>query len=104
MDRFISEQRRRLTRPTLRRASGFTLIELMVACAVAMLVLGSVAVIFAGTSSGRMEVERSGRLTENAAYAIELLSEDVRVAGYYAETRQSGVVWQVPNPCLTAIG
>jgi type IV pilus assembly protein PilW len=69
-----------------------------------MLVLGSVAMMFSGTSAGRLDVERSGRLTENAAYAIELLSEDLRVAGYFAETRQTGVTWQVPNPCLTAIG
>jgi type IV pilus assembly protein PilW len=83
---------------------GFTLVELLVACAVAMLVIGTLAVAFGGTSSGRLDVERTGRLTENAAFAVELLSEDIRVAGYFGETKQVGVSWQVPDPCNTAIG
>jgi type IV pilus assembly protein PilW len=86
-----------------RAARGFTLVELLVACAVAMLVLGSVAMMFGGTSSGRLEVERAGRLTGNAAFAVELLSDDIRVAGYFAETGRAGVAWQAPDPCNTAI-
>ena len=95
----------RKARPVSRRrdAGGFTLVELLVACAVALLVLGSVAMMFAGTSGGRLDVERTGRLTENAAFAVELLSEDIRVAGYFAETRQVGVAWQLPDPCNTAL-
>ena len=57
---------------------GFTLVELMVGAVLAMLVLGAVAVLFAQTSFGRSEVERSGRLTENAAYALELVTEGDR--------------------------
>jgi type IV pilus assembly protein PilW len=84
-------------------AAGFTLVEFLVACVVSMLVLGAVALTFAGTSGGRLDVERTGRMTENAAFALELLSDDIKVAGYLAETRQAGVAWQVPNPCSTAL-
>lgn len=83
---------------------GLTLIELLVACALGLLVLGGVALMFGGTTGNRLDVERSGRLTENAAYALELLSEEIRVAAYFAETKQVGVTWQVPDPCATAIG
>ena len=89
---------------TLKAARGFTLIELLVSCAIALLVLGGVAMMWGGTTSNRQEVERTARLTENAAYALELLSEEVRVAAYFAETKQVGVTWQVPDPCNTAIG
>jgi type IV pilus assembly protein PilW len=90
-------------RRTSHFATGFTLVELLVACAVSMLVLGAVAMMFGGTSGNRLDVERTGRLTENASFALELLSDDIRLAGYFAEARQAGVVWQVPNPCSTAL-
>ena len=83
---------------------GLSLIELLVACAVALLVLGAVAFMFGGTTGNRLDVERTGRLTENAAYALEMLSEELHVAGYFAETKLVGMAWQVPNPCNTAIG
>ncbi|HEX8010169.1 MAG TPA: PilW family protein [Casimicrobiaceae bacterium] len=83
---------------------GLSLIELMVAMVLALLVLSAVAWLFAGSSNARNDVERSGRLGENAAYATELLSEEVRLAGYYAEMTWAGVSWNVPDPCATALG
>jgi len=86
-----------------RRQFGMTLIELMVAMTLGMLVLGVVTVIFSGTSGNRANLERGGRLAENAAYAVEVLSDEVRMAGYFAETNFTGVAWQVPDPCATAL-
>src|ERR1700693_2790252 len=82
---------------------GMTLIELMVAMTLGLLVLGVVAVIFSGTSSNRAGLERGGRLAENAAYAVEVLSDEIRMAGFFAETNFTGVAWQVPDPCATAL-
>jgi type IV pilus assembly protein PilW len=82
---------------------GMTLIELMVATTLGMLVLGVVTVIFTGTSSNRAGLERGGRLAENAAYAVEVLSDEVRMAGFFAETNFTGVAWQVPDPCATTL-
>ena len=48
--------------PLLEVQHGFTLIELLVACALLLIVLSTVAFLFAGTSSSRLDVERSGRL------------------------------------------
>jgi type IV pilus assembly protein PilW len=92
----------RQVRPT-RRIRGFTLIELMVAMAVAMLVLGGIAMVFAGTSRNRADIERSSRLAENAHFALELLSDELRVAGYFAEMSFVGVTWQSPDPCTTTL-
>jgi type IV pilus assembly protein PilW len=80
-----------------------TLIELMVAMTLGMLVLGVVAVIFSGTSGNRAGLERGGRLAENAAFAVELLSDEIRIAGFFSETNFTGVAWQVPDPCSTTL-
>src|SRR5438477_5859446 len=80
------------------RTHGMTLIELMVAMTLGMLVLGVVAVIFSGTSGNRASLERGGRLAENAAYAVEVLGDEIRMAGFFAETNLTGVTWQVPDP------
>jgi type IV pilus assembly protein PilW len=82
---------------------GMTLIELMVAMTLGMLVMGVVTVIFTGTSGNRAGLERGGRLAENAAYAVEVLSDEVRMAGFFAETNFTGVAWQVPDPCATSL-
>ncbi len=68
-----------------------TLIELMVAMTLGMLVLGVVTVTFSGTSGNRAGLERGGRLAENAAYAIEVLSDEIRMAGFFSETNFTGV-------------
>ena len=89
--------------PGCANSRGMTLIELMVATTLGMLVLGVVTVIFSGTSGNRASLERGGRLAENAAYAIEVLSDEVRMAGFFAETNFTGVTWQVPDPCATTL-
>jgi type IV pilus assembly protein PilW len=85
----------------VRRAGGFTLVELMVALVLAMLVIGIAVAVYAGTSRNRGDLERSSRLAENAHYASELLNDEIRLAGYFAEVNIVGVTWQTPDPCAT---
>jgi type IV pilus assembly protein PilW len=87
----------------MRTARGFTLIELMVAMVLALLVLGAVAAVYAGTSGTRSEVERAGRLADNAHYTVTVLTEEFQHAGFFAELVPTGVAWQVPDPCATTL-
>lgn len=82
-----------------------TLVELAVAMVVALLVLGTVATLFGGTSRNRGSLERAARLAENAHYAMELLRKDIAQAGYYdtLTTSAGGFTWQLRDPCVTAI-
>src|SRR5512144_1771342 len=82
---------------------GMTLIEMMVAMTLALLVVGVVATVFAGTSRNRGDLERSSRLAENASFALQSLIEDVRLAGFYDQMIFTGVAWQVPNPCAVQL-
>ena len=88
------------------RQRGMTLVELVVAMAVALMVLGTVAALFAGTSRNRASLERAARLADNAQYAIQVLRDDIAQAGYYdtLTTSAGGFAWRTSDVCATAIG
>ena len=67
------------------RQFGLSLIELMVSVTLGLLILSGVLVVFVNTSAARNEVERTSRQIENGRYASELLTEDLRLAGFYGE-------------------
>lgn len=71
-------------RPPL-RVAGMSLIELMVAVALGLLILTGLVTVFVNSSAARNEVERTARQIENGRYAIEILSDDLRLAGYFGE-------------------
>ena len=87
------------------RQRGTTLVELVIAMTVALLVLGTVGLIFGGTSRNRASLERAARLADNASYAMEVIRNDVAQAGYYdtLTTTAGGFTWQVRDPCVTAL-
>lgn len=81
---------------------GFSLIELMVATTLTLLIVVALGALFANNSASRREIDSSGQQIENGRYAMELLRNDVRLAGYYGEFVPAfgGVSWQLPaNPC-----
>ena len=79
-------------KPTLTTSRGFTLVELMVAITIGLIVLGAVAQVFV-TSRGTYSVEEGlSRLQENGRFAMNFISEDVRMAGYIGCQDQTGKV------------
>ena len=79
-----------LTRPmNSRRGSGrdrgFTLIELMIAVGLSLMILAGLVTVFVNNSNTRKEIERTTRQIENGRYGIELLSNNLTHAGFYAE-------------------
>lgn len=86
-----------------RGQAGMSLVEILVALVLSTLVIGAVALVFGATSRNRGDLERSARLIENAQYALDYVSDELRLAGYYAELSLVGVTWQAPNPCGTTL-
>lgn len=80
------------------RAYGYTLVELMVSIVIGLIVLAALVTLFAGNSRQRAEIERANEQTENGRYALQLLSEDLRDAGYLASFNPGTVTG--PNPQL----
>ena len=79
----------RLSHPFTARARGFTLVELMVAMTIGLIILAAVAQIFV-TSRGTYTLEEGlARVQENGRFAINFVSEDIRMAGYTGCARLS---------------
>lgn len=77
--------------PTFTRAAkfgsqrGFTLAELMIAMAIGIVILGAMSVVFINSHTARGHVEKASRLTESGRYALQVLADDLRLAGFYGE-------------------
>jgi len=84
-------------------AAGFSLVELMVSMAIGLVLLATLLVVFANASSARSELERNSRQIENGRYAVELLADDLRVAGYFGEVDVDALAAPaaLPDPCST---
>ena len=68
-----------------RREAGLSLVELMVSITLGLMILSGVLMVFVNTSAARNEVERTSRQIENGRYAVEVISNDLRLAGFYGE-------------------
>ena len=67
---------------TTRPQSGFSLVELMVACTVGLLILGVIGSIYNNSKQVARVNDTISRLQENGRFAIQLLGRDVRMAGF----------------------
>ena len=65
----------------MRRSSGFTLIELMVALLIGLLVLAAALGLFLTNQRTYRATENLSRVQENSRAAFELLAADIRAAG-----------------------
>lgn len=85
---------------------GLSLIELMISITLGLLILAALSTLFVNQSKTRSELDKSNRMIDNGRYALELLSDDLRLAGYYGEfSPASGVPvvpTTLPNPCSTS--
>ena len=85
---------------------GLSLIELMIALAIGLIVLGAMVTVFASSSASRQEIERASRQIENGRYAMQLLSDDLRLAGFYGELNVKPYYGTppatMPDPCSLA--
>lgn len=88
----------------MKNSRGLSLVELMIAIALGLIVLLAVTMIFANTSRSRTEMERSNRQMESGRYASQLLTNNLRMAGYLAEFDTTVLTSPaaLPDPCATA--
>jgi type IV pilus assembly protein PilW len=84
----------------------------MVALTISTLLMLGLAVVFVGNSRGFSENEKASRQIENGRYAMAILSDGVRHAGFYGEvadvtnlllTPPITLPALVPDPCVTDI-
>jgi len=66
----------------IRKSSGFTLIELMIAVAISVILLNGVLQIFQSSKQSYRVADNLGRMQENARYALDVLAQDIRQVGF----------------------
>ena len=92
----LSASTRTFTNRTSQR--GLSLIELMIAIAIGLLILSVLATLFVNQNRTRIELDKSNRLIDNGRYALDVLSENLRLAGFYGE-RELTALPVISDPC-----
>lgn len=84
---------------------GLSLIELMISITIGLLILAALSTLFVNQSRARVELDKSNRMIDNGRYALEMLSDNLRLAGYYGEFAPASAVPAIPttlpDPCST---
>jgi prepilin peptidase dependent protein B len=84
------------------RQSGFTLIELMVSIAIGLFVAGAVTAFFVVNVKSNTDTLTMTRLTQELRGVMELMTRDIRRAGYWADADSAaGAGATTPNPFLS---
>jgi len=84
-----------------RTHAGFSLIELMIGMTIGLVLLSVLATVFERTSGGRSDLDRVSRLVENSRFAVDVIGDDVRHAGFYGTFMPpSDAVFTDTSPCV----
>jgi type IV pilus assembly protein PilW len=86
------------------RHHGFTLIEVMIAITLGLLVIVGMTMLFVNSRQAQGEIEKANRQIESGRFAMQLMTDDVRHAGFYGEFDPSNLVaGALPDPCSTTL-
>jgi type IV pilus assembly protein PilW len=81
----------------MRRQSGLTLVELMVALVVGLVIAIAASIIYLTTSKSSRETQTVSELTETGQLALELIGREIRKAGFYPAQFSSSTQAQLPG-------
>lgn len=75
---------------------------MMISITIGLIILSAMATLFSGQSKTRNELDKSNRMIDNGRYALEILSENLRMAGFYGNYVPTGATSLTPDPCNLA--
>src|SRR5690606_15791490 len=84
-----------------RYARGLSLVELMVAMLLGLILIAGVLQIFLGNRQAQRMEQAISRVEENGRIAMDLITQDLRVAGYYGCAR--AVEGEINNASLLEV-
>jgi type IV pilus assembly protein PilW len=85
------------------KLNGFSLIELMIAIAIGLFIMGVVAAIFVSTSRSFRDLQKSGEQIENGRFALSQIGEDLHHAGYFGQLAVFPAATANPDPCIKPV-
>ena len=78
---------------------GFSLVEVMIAGALALLFALSISDLIIDVFRVSMITQQKGEVAENAQYLIRLLKQDIQMAGFFGNKALDSEIVQRPNIC-----
>lgn len=84
------------------RQRGLSLIELMIAMAIGVFMMIGIISLMLSVSRTRTELDKTSEQIESGRYAIQQLSDEVRLAGFYGTSQIVAAQTSLPDPCATA--
>ena len=85
------------------RRNGFTLVELMIAMTISLFLLIGIASVTMTHSTSSRELEKTSRQIETGRYAMQVVGDDLTLAGFYGTFSPKGATVSTPDPCATAV-
>ena len=82
---------------------GFTLVELMVAVTLGLFLLIGLVSLLVSTVNSRSELDKTTRQIDNGRYALQVLSENIQLAGYVGATATTAFDTVQPVACPSAL-
>lgn len=80
---------------------GLSLIELMISIALGLLLIVGLGNVYLNSSRTAKELQKAGQQIENGRYALELLTTDLRHAGFYGRLGSFTAPTVASDPCAT---
>ena len=95
-----------MNKNVMRRAErGFSLVEMMIAMTIGLMICAGLVTIFANTSNTQQELRRTAQQIENGRYAMDVLSQDLQMTGYFGAFRKLvAPTATTPDPCSLTVG
>ena len=78
-----------------RRQAGFSLVEMLIALTIGIIITMMLSVVFVNVSKANREQFQAAQQIENGRFAMDLISNNLRLAGYYGE------FGNLPPPAVT---
>jgi type IV pilus assembly protein PilW len=86
-----------------RNDRGLSLIELMIALTIGLLLVTGLSLIFVNSSQATRELQKTAQQIENGRYSMDILGQDLRLAGFYGHLHVlPPVPAALPDPCESA--
>lgn len=86
--------------------TGLTLIEFLIAMTLGLMIVAALTLLIAQQSATQTEFEKSSRQIENGRYALQILNDEIQLAGYYGEFFNVAALdtpGAMPDPCSTTV-
>ncbi|HYR05234.1 MAG TPA: PilW family protein, partial [Gallionella sp.] len=91
-----------LLRMNIPRQRGLSLVELMVSLTIGLILLAGLSLLFVESSRSHRELSEASKQIENGRYALQLLTDDLHVAGFYGHFANLSTIptpVAAPDPC-----